>query len=1105
LSASNKQSELVKKLTAAWEKKNTKAARAGGASLMALSLAACGGDDDTPFSQADIDLALTDTSGTAHATVDAAITSNDVAIAAAVDITSDNADVAAAATAAAIAADTTLFDQDDVDAASAAALIAGAASVDITSDNDAASAAGFIAGAASVDITSDNADVAAAAAAAVDITTDNADVAAAAAAAVDITTDNAAAVTAALTDANGVVHADVDAAIASNDAAVALAVDLTTDNAAATDAAVAAATDFTSLDDLVAAYTGLTTPSSNTLTANQDIVNLTSANDTITGTSATLANGQGDVIVDSSATDNDTLTINGAALAVGIDTTGNTISNIETINIVWDSLTQSTANMAGVTTASTITLSQIRAGSGADFVVTNVSGGSTIVAGTNSSQIVATADLNGNLTMDGGSAATLISGTVSGTGEVEVTTSGTVTATAVSAAAGTTTINATGATTINATGDTIGVTDAGTTATTINLTGVGTDVATITSAGTGTTASIINTANAVETLNVSGSAELAATLTGTAATTINLTGDQNVTLSADDALLTGVIINDNSSATSTVTIGDGAGAGTMGATVNAFRMSVDNINLDDTGAAGVALNIAPSATVTMSRDLGQTLTLDVDDNSTADVNSTLNLTLAADITSTVANAAAGTDDIQDINLNNTVAQSALDLQANATTDIAHSGSANTVFANTSTWNSLVSTSSGQTTVTAAATSDNITLGAGNDTANLTTYTDAVVNTGGGNDNITIGANTLTATAVVNGGTGTNTLTVGGAADLTLGAVSNINIIAQGANTVSINDTAIHESAMVITGTGAITVTDIDASAVNLSNLSFTSTAAMTVNATANLDATSLGTNTSFTLTGSSNVDNLTGNAGADVIIGGDGIDVLTGNAGNDTIQGDAGGDTIVGGDGADNLTGGEGGDAITGGNGVDTIVLTETTAAVDTVTVQLADTGDGDHISSFVNGAGGDVFDLDGSTLTDGAATGVTTDDGVDDVNAAATSIAATHAALTVVGDAVYVFTTDIGGTTDFTTSTDAQIVTAIEAALEETTANVLSGTAGNAVTQGAINTIELLAFTDGTNTALVHYAEGAASEADYAGELSVLAVLESNTITTLTDANFFA
>jgi hypothetical protein len=57
MDASNKQSELVKKLVTAWEKKNSKAARAGGVSLMALSLAACGADDTTPFAQSDIDAA----------------------------------------------------------------------------------------------------------------------------------------------------------------------------------------------------------------------------------------------------------------------------------------------------------------------------------------------------------------------------------------------------------------------------------------------------------------------------------------------------------------------------------------------------------------------------------------------------------------------------------------------------------------------------------------------------------------------------------------------------------------------------------------------------------------------------------------------------------------------------------------------------------------------------------------------------------------------------------------------------------------------------------------------------------------------------------------
>ena len=46
MDASNKQPTLAEKFAAVWEKKNAKAARAGGVSLMALSLAACGSSDD---------------------------------------------------------------------------------------------------------------------------------------------------------------------------------------------------------------------------------------------------------------------------------------------------------------------------------------------------------------------------------------------------------------------------------------------------------------------------------------------------------------------------------------------------------------------------------------------------------------------------------------------------------------------------------------------------------------------------------------------------------------------------------------------------------------------------------------------------------------------------------------------------------------------------------------------------------------------------------------------------------------------------------------------------------------------------------------------------
>ena len=50
MDASNEQPTIAKKFAAVWEKKNAKAARAGGVSLMALSLAACGSSDDSSSS-----------------------------------------------------------------------------------------------------------------------------------------------------------------------------------------------------------------------------------------------------------------------------------------------------------------------------------------------------------------------------------------------------------------------------------------------------------------------------------------------------------------------------------------------------------------------------------------------------------------------------------------------------------------------------------------------------------------------------------------------------------------------------------------------------------------------------------------------------------------------------------------------------------------------------------------------------------------------------------------------------------------------------------------------------------------------------------------------
>ena len=69
MDTSEEQKGLVSKLVTAWEKKNAKVARAGGVSLMALSLAACGSsDDDTTDSAADSSTDSGDTSDTTTVT-----------------------------------------------------------------------------------------------------------------------------------------------------------------------------------------------------------------------------------------------------------------------------------------------------------------------------------------------------------------------------------------------------------------------------------------------------------------------------------------------------------------------------------------------------------------------------------------------------------------------------------------------------------------------------------------------------------------------------------------------------------------------------------------------------------------------------------------------------------------------------------------------------------------------------------------------------------------------------------------------------------------------------------------------------------------------------
>ncbi|MGZ8190760.1 MAG: calcium-binding protein [Methylococcaceae bacterium] len=144
-------------------------------------------------------------------------------------------------------------------------------------------------------------------------------------------------------------------------------------------------------------------------------------------------------------------------------------------------------------------------------------------------------------------------------------------------------------------------------------------------------------------------------------------------------------------------------------------------------------------------------------------------------------------------------------------------------------------------------------------------------------------------------------------------------------------------------------------------------------------------------TGNEQVNTLTGNNTANILTGLGGNDTLNGKDGFDHLDGGDGYDRLDGGKGADILNGGNGKDKLTGGLGKDSIVLTETTAASDTVKivtgeskVTLYDTVTGFALGNGLVTKGVDQLDLDSTAI----AVNVAAADGVNsgDINSHAIS-----------------------------------------------------------------------------------------------------------------------
>jgi Ca2+-binding RTX toxin-like protein len=146
-----------------------------------------------------------------------------------------------------------------------------------------------------------------------------------------------------------------------------------------------------------------------------------------------------------------------------------------------------------------------------------------------------------------------------------------------------------------------------------------------------------------------------------------------------------------------------------------------------------------------------------------------------------------------------------------------------------------------------------------------------------------------------------------------------------------------------------------------------STADLTINfagavgetGTGNSETLVLSVDTGGSMSGLGGNDHLIGGEGDDSLYGGDGSDVLEGGLGNDYLDGGAGSDFLSGGEGNDTLVGGAGDDVMTGGAGQDVFRY---------MADDLANVIDGDTITDFELGAGGDSLDL--QALLTGATAG---------------------------------------------------------------------------------------------------------------------------------------
>ncbi|MCA6361056.1 calcium-binding protein, partial [Phenylobacterium sp.] len=185
------------------------------------------------------------------------------------------------------------------------------------------------------------------------------------------------------------------------------------------------------------------------------------------------------------------------------------------------------------------------------------------------------------------------------------------------------------------------------------------------------------------------------------------------------------------------------------------------------------------------------------------------------------------------------------------------------------------------------------------------------------------AGEVSAGETLNGGTGTNTVSLTASIDMTGASFTNISAVTIGSGL-----------------TGTFSGAQLTGQTFTLSGVAGGATEFLVVNVDAGGTASlaTLGTISDLTvqINGSTGNENITGSAISDTITGGAGDDVLSGGNGDDTLAGGAGTDNLAGGAGDDTFiytttTDAAAGETVDGGGGTDTVRVTGATVFTPTV------------------------------------------------------------------------------------------------------------------------------------------------------------------------------